>query len=381
MKVFWWAFGWLLLSVTVASGQGTGLYITAYNYYSQGEYLKAKESIDKALTYEDAQGKAKAWMIKGDVYSSLVYSQVIQSSDLSKSEVAIAAIEAYSRASELDTRRIDEKQLLASLNRVANATFGLGVNNYNDRNYATSLECFKATLAGKNIIGDVDTLALYNTALCYENLNQHSSAIAAYRKCIDLGYQSLNCYSSGIYQCRLMGNDAAAMDFVNEGLSIHPNSYELLASKVNLLLAAGRSSEALPHINQMLGMEPGSAVLHYSRGTIYSGMGQTEKAIVDFKKACELRPGYFDATYNLGAEHFNQGADAVNEAALLSDETAHEAKQTEAADYFKEAQVYLEKALELDSSTMTVMQSLSEVYLRLDKMEEYKGIKARIEEL
>jgi len=371
----------MLLSVSMAMGQGTSLYITAYNYYNEGQYLKAKESIDKALKYSDAQESAKAWMIKGDIYSRLVYSQEVNSSGLSKSEVAIAAVEAYSKATELDTRRVDEKQLLASLERSANTAFGQGVSDYNDRNYGTSLKCFKATLAGKNIIGDVDTLALYNTALCYENLNQYASAIAIYRKCIDLGYQSLNCYSSGIYQYRLMGNDAAAMDFVNEGLSAHPNSYELLASKVNLLLAADRSSEALPYVNQMLGMEPGSAVLHYSRGTIYSGMGEAEKAIVDFKKACELRPDYFDATYNLGAEYFNQGADAVNEAALLSDETAYKAKQAEALGYFKEAEIHLERALELDSTHITVMQSLSEVYLRLDKIEEYKAMKARINEL
>lgn len=369
----------LFMLSAVAYGQGTSKYITAYNYYRDGDYLRAKEYIDKAMEYEDAREKAKTWMTKGDIYSRLAYPKDGEDYGISPVEAAIIATESYTTAKGMDTRRIDENRLNLNLSQYSNVVFSLGVSAYNERAYDLALRCFTVTTKGKEAIGEIDSLAIYNMGLCNENLERYSEAIANYKGCIAIGYSSELCYQNISYLQRLQGDDAAALATVNEGLLTHPGNRDLLTSKVNLLLALNRHSEAIEYLNPLIAADPDNAILVYARGTCHNSEGSTNAAINDFKKAIEIEPDYFDAVYNLGAAYYNLGADIVNEANDLSDPALYEAKKGEADEYFELARVQLERAHELDARNVAVMRSLLEIYARNNDMEKYKEMKARMD--
>lgn len=368
---------WAFLFAANSGHSQTSKLITAFNYYRDGEYNKARESIEPATSHEKTQGQAKTWYYRGMIYEAMYFDKN-NDYNISQSTIIHTASKSYQKAYEFDTRRIDQNDLKRRMMRCANVEFSEGVNAYNERNYSLAKELFLDVVASKKKAGETDSLALFNVALTAENLSDASTAIAYYRKSIDIGYSVEVCYSNIAYLYKLTGETAKQKEVLEEGLRKFPESSDLLSSMVNCYLSLGQDSEALLYLNSLLGKDPANPILFYSRGTLYQKQENYTQAESDFQKAIELKPDYFDAHYNLGALHFNRGADATNLASNSFNEQEVETAKKEADNFFKKSQVYLEKAHNLDPNNTLVMNSLMQIYARNNDMEKYQEMKNKL---
>ena len=112
------------------------------------------------------------------------------------------------------------------------------------------------------------------------------------------------------------------------------------------------------------------------------GQGNLEEAIKSFEKAVELKPDYGDAYNNIGAAIIEKATPIIDEMnKSLSDFDKYDSLQKQQFEIYKEALPYYEKAYELNSESLSVIQTLMGLYENLEMTDKLNEIKAVYEKL
>ncbi|MCB0818797.1 MAG: tetratricopeptide repeat protein, partial [Flavobacteriales bacterium] len=168
--------------------------------------------------------------------------------------------------------------------------------------------------------GQVDTNAVYNTALAYESAGNTAEALKAYRQVLDLGYDKVEVYRfMAQLQARQEDWDGAVAT-VREGRAKHPEDADLLKDELVYLLRAGRGNESEGVLTEALKKNPNDPILLSIQGSQYEEkLGAAEdqatkdelfgKAEGAYKAAIEADPEFFDAYFNIGVLYNNRAAD------------------------------------------------------------------------
>lgn len=108
-----------------------------------------------------------------------------------------------------------------------------------------------------------------------------------------------------------------------------------------------------------------------------------EEAINSYKNAIELDDKYFKPAFNLGAIFVNRAAVLQNRANQLPlDATEKFNKIKKRADsMLKQAMPHLENAHQIKPQDLNTLQSLKEIYARLNKTEKLKEVNGKIQQL
>ena len=349
--------------------------LMAENYLKSGDFENAKLSIDKASAHEITSRKAKVWKLKGDIYSAY-YAE--KDGGLKSLEQLDEIFEYYTKAKELDTKKIHTKDLNQQWVLSQNAYLNRGVEEFNKKNFKDSYNLFLLTLKCAEFVGVTDSLAMYNAGLAAEKSGNNADAIEWYDKCEALGYRGVNCCSFSVYLHRISGDAEKMKQRLAACRAKYPTDQNLLITDINGALMDGRLQDVVGMVDEAIAADPGNYVLHYTQGTAYDGLGKIEKAEEKYLKAVELNPNYFDALYNLGALFFNLGVEANNE---MSDETDPERylKMKEKTDgLFAKSLPHLEKASSLKPNDLNTLNSLKQLYARMGDEAKYSEVNARI---
>jgi len=79
-----------------------------------------------------------------------------------------------------------------------------------------------------------------------------------------------------------LGDPAAALRDVDEGLAIRADEPQLLAGRALALLVAGRAAEALAAIDRAIAAAPRFQPLRYQRGVVLARLGRRAEAVAQF---------------------------------------------------------------------------------------------------
>ena len=297
------------------------------------------------------------------------------------SNIIATAIESYLKAFGFDTRKINEEEMKSNLRYCNHLAFSEGVKAYNSSSDDVAIRLFQLVADGSAQLGITDSLANYNLALTYERIGAIDQALKQYDKCLEIGYSKEAIYSSKVFLLTRKGDLEGAARANRKGLEEFPNNINLISSYINYLLATGNNGEALKYLTKALELEPQNHIFLYARGTIHENLKAYDLARADFTKAVQIAPNYFDARYNLGAHFFNQGADLTGQANGAEVKDEYDRLIQQAQEYFSKALVHLEKAHELDSTNMTVLESLKELYARNNDTENYQRMSDLIKEM
>lgn len=362
-----------LLYQNKAQAQSSAV-ITAYGYLRDNDLDRAREKIDMAIEHEKTKGQAKTWYYRGMIYQGIHSSKA---SDKVQDAIFVAA-ESYEMARSLDTRRIDSNDLERRYKMTADLLLAEGVNFYNARDYIKAAGYFGFCEKIKAVYGEVDSLAVFNQGLAYESAAKFDLAIEKYEKSLAIGYKAAISYQTIASIYLRKEEDENAIATIDEGLVKFPDDLSLLTSRINLYLRYGQMKEALNYIDRALTNDSENAILYFVRGTIHDNLKELTKAEADYKKALQLNPEYFDANYNLGALYFNMGVNITNRASSEDDSAEYEKMKKEAEDLFRKSMPHLEKALEIQPSHKFTLQSLMQLYARMNMTEKYNATKAKL---
>lgn len=385
-----------VMTVVGASAQGSKV-LNAWGYMEDGEFLKAKEEIEPATVHPKTMEAGKTWYYRGQIYEN-IYLRSVSPEQFpqyasERSSSLTEAVKSYKKAIELGSNRINMNEVKDRYLKLSNPLFQEGVNDYNKKDFASAVQYFEMSYMIKKESGMTDTSAAYNLALASERVPDLDRAIKYYTVCKELGYQPDKVYSDLAKLYQNSGNDEMAQKTLAEGREKMPNNQALITAQLNIYLTNNEFDKALENLDLAIQNDPGNRILYYARGTIYnerfeklySDAATKEQALEnfkmaesDYKKAIEVDEAYFDALYNLGALYFNRGAELLNEANLISNDTEYEKAKTAAMGELNKALPYLEKAHTIQPDDKSTMISLRDIYGRTNSVEKYEEMDKKL---
>ena len=364
----------IALTATIAYGQKD--VTNAYAFNDKGKYEEAAQAIERAITNEKAMVKEKTWRYRGNIYMNISQDSLLF---IKYPNALNTAIESYAKAMELDPKGSYKTEQIQGIDRAQVIANNKAGTYYSTGNYKRSAELFQSSIKAAGAFGIVDTLGIYNTALCHEKAGMIPEAIDGYKKTGELGYQVPNVFLFVANLQKQQGDEEAALQTLADARKVYPREQSLIIEELNIYINRGDFELAKTNLELAAEQDPTNELLWFSLGTISDNLGKADEAQSAYLKALEVNADYFDANYNLGAMYFNKGVEKVK---VANDVPPRETKKydaimTEANAAFQEAMPYLEKAFEVNSTDVQTIRSLRDIYARTgndDKMLEMKKI-------
>lgn len=342
--------------------------VSAYNANKDGDFRAASTWIEKAILVEKSAIKDKTWRYRGEIYFNIATNPEVA---VEFPNALTISKDSYLKARELDVKDRYETEILNGLARVQVQASTNGIEGYNNQTFDVAGSNFDLAAEIARSFNMVDTMAVYNSALCYEKASMTELAIARYYECAEIEYQVPNVFLFISSLHRKSGNEAAALETLQNARKDYPREQSLIIEELNIYLTNGDFEKAKSNLQLAAEQDPTNEILWFSLGSVFDNLGDVAEAIDAYSKALEVQVDYFDANYNLGALYFNQAVQGINTAndmwkpRMTSKEAATQKKmESEAKELFTTAKPYLEKAFELNSEDLQTIRSLKDIYAR-----------------
>lgn len=371
----------MVMAASIAFGQKS-LRTTAFNNLRKGQLDKALENIEPTISDPTTMSDPKTWFYRGNIYLQIHMSDNPAYKALDK-DALNKAYESYMKCNELDTKKTLYTETIQNLFIISEQLYNEGVKEFtaDPPQYAAAVKSFEAAVHVNESFGNIDTLAMFNTALAAEHGKDFPKAKFYYNKVKDMGFPQPLIYNSLASISMEEGDTTNALNIIAEGRRKYKDNFNLLIAETNIYLSTNLHDKAMANLKEAVQTDPDNPTIHYAVGVNYALMKNEAEAEKAYKKSIELRPDYFDANYNLGALYVNQASVIIDEANKLplSAEKEYEALKKKADDILRVSIPYLEKASELDPTDRSTLISLKEIYTRLQMYDKLKEVNEKLE--
>ena len=383
----------VIAGIAFAKGQNHKV-VSAYNYLRKNKLEKAIEAIEPAIEHKRTKDEAKTWYYRGNIYLGAHMTEKEEYKDLVENPLDTAYY-SYKKAFKLDEKEKYTSDLKDRMKYISEQYFNKGVTKYKAKEYDQALDGFKkAAMVNKEYRDKIDTAAYYYAGNAADLAGKKDVAMEYYKQAKEYNFDNHRLYSSLSRLYSAEGDTAKALDVVNEGLKKYPGEYDLIITETNIFLAQGDTEKALENLQLAVKKDTTNPSLWFAAGVNYEKMMKNQeadslkKAFMDeavnaYEKALELKTDYYKPAFNLGAIYVNRAATLQNKANQLPlDQTEkYNAMKKEADSTLKKALPYLEKAQDIKPNDLNTLQSLKEIYARLNKTEKLKEVNTKIQKL
>jgi tetratricopeptide (TPR) repeat protein len=375
----------LLALAICVQGFGQKEVVSAYNANKEGDFASAATYIEQAIENPKANVKNKTWRYRGEIYLNISRDSALFAAF---PDALVRSKDSYMKAQELDTKGSYAQEIQIGLGQVQMAASNAGIGHYNTGEFGSAGSFFDLSAEIAKAFDAVDTMAIYNSALCYEKAGEVDLAVARYRACAEIEYQVPNVFLfiSNLY--RENGREAEALQTLAEARGLYPREQSLIIEELNIYLTNEEFDKAKENLSLAAEQDPTNEILWFSLGSVLDNLGNADEAIEAYKKALEVKADYFDANYNLGALYFNQAVQGINAAndmwkpRMTKAESAEQKRlENEAKALFETAKPYLEAAHVSDANDLETMRSLRDIYARTGEDDKLLDLNAKIKAL
>lgn len=363
----------LLVSMS-ANGYAQSMSVqSAWNYYKYDELDRAKTEIDKAAEHEKTMSSPKTWYYRGLIYIKMYNHQKFGGLDPMALE---KSMQSFQKCLELDPKYENRDAILLEMARLADFFEARGVDQFSSNDFVNALNSFELSSS----LNARDTNIFFNCAISAERSGNTQKALGYCDKLIELGYKRGWAFTTKA-KIQLASKDTVgSLQTIQKARQLYPNDQELVISELNIYLMSSKTEEAKAIIDVAIEKDPKNHQLYQVKGDMLSNSGDREGAIVQYKKVVELNPNYADAYYNLGAVYSIIGNEFIAKANNLppSKQKEYDNLKKQSDTKFSEALPYLEKAHELDPANQGTMETLSQIYVRLNMLEKASAIRKKM---
>ena len=342
--------------------------VSAYNANKDGNYREAATYIEQAILIDKAAVKDKVWRYRGEIYLNISSDSTIS---VEYPQALRTAMESYLKAKDLDIKSRYKDEIRLGLAQVQTKANNTGIKNYVAEAFDQAGSSFDLAAEVARNFDMIDTMAVYNAALCYEKADLTDLAIERYLDCAAIDYQVPNVFLFVSTLYRNTGKEEAALKILQDARVDYPREQSLIIEELNIYLTNKDFERAKTNLELAAKQDPTNEILWFSLGSVLDNIGMTEDAIVAYKKAIEVKADYFDANYNLGALYFNQAVNGINDANELwkprmsrTEASAQKKLEDDSKEMFSTAKPFLESAFAADSKDVETIRSLKDIYAR-----------------
>ena len=346
----------------------------------QLELLKlAKESTDKAIINDKTKDNAELWAYRSIIYSAIAITDTLNKAN--SEEAFKGAQEAVANAKVFDTKKENTKFIESAEQNLAIMMQNKGVAAFNKKDYKQAYTSFK-------FIADVkpqDSLFNMYTAIAANSAQMYDEAAKYFRKTIEVNPKNPALYDE-LAKVYLAKTDTTnALKVIEEGRIKHPEYMTLIYDELNIYLNRGLAAQQVSKIENAIAKDPKNKTLFFVAGVAYSANKQLDKAEESYNKALAIDPSYADAIYNLAVIYINRGNDYITQANKLPNNKTSDVKYNELKKKFEgelsKAVPLLEKAKELSPKDVNTLNTLREVYIKLNKLDKAAEVKKTLDQM
>ncbi len=385
-----------LTTITYAQKNNTTNAAMEYKHYMESmmkgdseaalESLKlAKGYIDKSAVHETTINDPKTLMYKGFIYMDYPQTAMMAGEKIDTSALETMfqdGVDALKLSQEKDKKGKYEGKIESYAKQKQVALSNMGMDAYEKGNFEQAMAGFGGSAIYADVLGIVDSNAYFNAGLCAYKAKDWKNTQEFFEKCIEIKHRIPDCsaYLSDAYTQQK--NYEEGEKFYKEALKNNPGNKDLMIALINVYLPQGKKDEAGKVLTDAIALDPENKELHYVVGTVYEGQENYEKAAEAYKKVIELDPKYTDAYLGLGAVYFNIAAEYNNKINdLMPGDPKEDEYKAKMKENFEKSLPYLEKADELNPNNKDILNSLKQVYYKLEMIDKYKETKAKLEAL
>ena len=367
--------------------------VSAYNYMGDKNYDKAAEYIEPAITNETTVGKEKTWRYRGAIYAQIA----MGTDDALKAKYPDAmakAVESYIKAKELDTKNSYKEENDLALKNLQITALNGGNDAFNKKEFDKAITGYAMSERISKSFGQVDSNAVFNSALAYEAKGDTATAMERYAECIKIGYDKPEVFRYLAGMQKKTGNLNAAIATTKQGIAKHPDNKELMLDQVAFLLESNRMEEAEASVKEAIKKDPSNPVLYSVLGSLYDGKANPKEGTAAeadmvkwydlaeqaYKKSIEVDPKFFDSYYNIGVLYNNRAAYEYEKCNQLKDDAKYKACKDVADKIYMKTIPYFEQAHTLKPTDNATMQQLKKLYAKTGDTEKYNAIKKELGE-
>ena len=383
----------MMLGFTVAFAQ-KGKVTTAQSLKDAGKLDEAFAAIEEAVNPANDKAEKsipwpKTWEVRGEIFQAIGQSTDENVKKLSADPLT-EALNSYKKALELDTKGSNEKSVKIKLTLLTNDLTNQAVNAFKVDDYNKALSSFEQIMEINEmpiVKADnpeaVDTVIVFNAALAAYNAEDYNKAITYYKESAKYGYNGAKTYSLIAAAYQMQQDTTSALKALQEGYQKYPEDNAVLESMIQIYMDLNKTDEALANLEKAIAQDPTKPRYYFAQGALFEKLGDEQKAIETYKKTMEIDPEFFNAYYNLGALYYNKGVQQVEVAnAVPANEKAkYDAEVKKADEWFGKALPYMEKCNELQSDDKMVLESLKNLYYRLQDMDKYNAVLDKIKNM
>lgn len=395
---------------------------SAWSYLKDGYLDDAKKAIDQAEAHQQTNNWYKTYYYKGQIYQDIGVTQNPKYKSLCNNCLDVS-YEAYLKAlvlnltnpenqkldlhtqegflqfvkiiSAQNARDYEDSQAMMDIigNRfpaLSNAFVNQGVNSFQNNDFEKAYSNFEKAMDIATLSFRVDTQLMYFTSLAAFRSDKFKEAIEINDILMKLNYGIDNDEKVGIYLNQAQayaktGDTVKMLSTLEQGIKKFPESnYPLVIETFNYYVNKDEKPKALEYISMAIESNPNDPQFFVIKGTLLEEMKNKSEAEKEYEKALKLDINNFDANYSMGAFLYNGAIDTLN---WMTDNVpignfAEEEKYKKIAnDMFARALPHLVKTYELQPNNINVLSTLSTIYYRLGRMDDYAKIKGELDEL
>lgn len=245
------------------------------------------------------------------------------------------------------------------------ASFNEGVSNFENEQLADADSNFKYCI----IIDETRPEGYINLGLVEERLNNIDSAAMHYEKAFELDPENIDImfYVADLNNSR--NQYEKTIQEMDKILSFHPNLVSAIIEKADAYDYLGELENAKILYQDALDRQPENSDLLFNLGRLYFMQGEYFDAIDRFEIVLKKNPEDLNTITFLGYSYFNLGEDitiyieeaAENDSIKISTVEINDYKN-QATEYFEDAIVYLEQAVNKNTDDPDVLNMLAIAY-------------------
>lgn len=374
----------LAIGVSFAQYEPKGKVNRAERFLESKELNKAKAEVDMAFEVNKkgrVKDKAKNWYTRGRVYKSIFLdSGQYHSLD---DEALSKAVNSFEKTKELEDNENGVYTVYCDneLNQLYGVILNQGANLYNANDYPGAYKAFDQAL----MVFPKDTTALLYAGTAAQQAEMFDESIDAYTKLVKTGNANKDVYKALIYLNRNKKKDIdATLKILDEAIQKFPEDDVFTQEKITMLITEGRSEHAEKEIKKEIEKNPENEILYYELGFLYDELNENDKALKAYESAIDLKPDYYEALFNAGAIYYNKGVDIIkelNELPMKEYTKKEEEYNKRWKAEFEKALPYFEKAYELKSDELSLIETLAGVYIRMGMKEKAAPLEKKIQNM
>lgn len=352
-----------------------------------GKLDQALTSIEEAVNTANPKSEssiawAHTWEVRGEIYQAIYKSKDDNFKKL-HADPLLEALKSYQKATELDEKGKFSNSLKIKMQLLIGDLSEQAVNAFNEPNYNKALSSFEQILAIQDNplykefnSNAVDTVLIFNAGLAAYKAEQYDKAIEFNKKAAEYKYSGSRTYELMALSYLAKKDTAGALAIMQEGMQQYPDNSFLLNQVIDIYLAKNNIDDAMKYLDLAISRKADNEILHLVRGNLLVKLNKNEEAVKCYEKAIALKPDFMDAYYNLGNIYYNQGVKQVELAnEVPSNELQkYEAEKAKADDEFKKSLPYLEKAYAINDNDKLTLESLKNVYYRLQMLDKHAAV-------